>query len=231
MGASALIGLGLTAASAGAQAYQANKASKAGNVDHRQQAMRQIADYFMKRMNVNRVNDQYGYGNSPTAKKAASEIDSGIGKVKKATTNRRARTVGDSFDQESRSTRQKLARRGMLNSGLDASSTADMVRRLLAGRQGAVFAGKQAEDRIRGDLNQRRLSAVSDVMQSDNPLQPIGDHASQRKRIINQAQSQIIPQAIGNVAEQAGSIVRSDAAAQGEGYQGLKAFFASGGGR
>lgn len=218
---------------AASSAYAANRQHEMQNTAQRASATadRQAEQLTQHRQGaVNQIRDLYGVGSDPTAKQNASDLAGKINDYYNAQLTNNLKGTEDQFSNASRVSRQNLARTGQLGSSLDASSQSSNLADFIRSRQNAVSQAAASKSTLESQLTNQRLGLEGQINTGAMSNPDYGSIVNQQQSVLNQAQSQIAPNAAANLFNIAGNTYFQGAQQSALGNQGLGAFWGGSGG-
>lgn len=229
-GTEALIAAAVVSAiGAGYGGYTAYKGSKDAKERAAAAAAEQRRVQAQRDGNIRQLRALFGQGDTPDAQSNQKRIADSIREFYGAKLDANLRGVEDQFAGASRVSRQNLARVGQLGSGLDASTRSGNLADFIRGRQRAVADAASSRTALEGRLAGQRQTLESQISSGSLANPDFSGVISQQQGILDQAQSQIAPAAIGNLFDVAGSTYFGGRVNEAIGNQGLQAFNSGGG--
>lgn len=214
----------IAAAGTGYAVYSGEEAKKDAKKRAKAEESRLLEQQAVRNGYINQVREAYGIGTSGTAQGNAKKLSDSINEYYNKYLANSLRTVDDQYAGASRTSRQNLARVGQLGSSLDTASRSENLADFLRGRQQAVASAASAKDRLSSQLASQRMGLEGQISGGTIANPDLPGIAAQQQAAINSAQSQIAPQAIGSLFNQAGSTYFNGTVQDAMGNQGLAAF-------
>lgn len=219
-----IIGGATAAAGTAAGAVEGRRARKKAEGRARDEERRVKAEQARRDANLGKVREAYGIGGSAEAQTNQRTLADALREVYQANLGANLREADAGFARTSRTSRQNLARVGQLGSGLDAQAQAGTLSDYLKARRQAVAAAGGARDRLQSSLDSQRLGFEGQVSAGTLANPDFGAIAAQRQGTIQEAQSQVAPQAIGSLFQAAGDTYFQGSQQEAQGNQGMRAF-------
>jgi hypothetical protein len=160
--------------------------------------------------------------NSYLAPEAATNkglIDRLLGNQKNAQISQGGAQLDQRFSAVQKGNEQNLADRGLAGGSVDRSASRSTLADYLGGKNSVALAANASEGAARSNLDQQRTSLESQVLAGGDPS-TLGALA-QQQTAINQAGSNVIPNAIGGVLQQGANTYAQGQTANAYGYRGL----------
>lgn len=201
--------------------HDAKKAAEkqAGEAEQRQRAIE-----AERAANIGKIREQYGIGDSALAQTNQRSISDAINEYYRSILTSQVNNANQQFATSSRTSRQNLARIGQLGGGLDSAARSGTLADFLRARQDALAQASRGRDALKSNLDTQRLGYENAVSGGTVAAPDFNAIATARQGALSQAQSNIIPRAVGDLFTTAGNTYFNGRLQEAQGNQGLSAF-------
>jgi DNA-binding transcriptional MerR regulator len=178
---------------------------------------------------ISRIRDLFGVGTGADSETNSARLSQMLDQFYRDALETNLSGVNKGYSGASRVSRQNLARAGQLGSSLDASTRGGNLAEFLRQRQASVQRAAQQKSDLASSLASLRTGLEGQVSSGSLTNPDFTSLANQQLSLVEQARSNLVPQAVGNAFRQAGDTYFNGRVQEAQGNRGLQVFGMGGG--